>query len=57
MREINMKSIICRLPFFCCFFFKAVLENALLDVDSSCETRSQEQRNYAICRWVKPFTV
>jgi len=40
-------------------FFRAVLENVLLDVDSSCssETRSQEQRNDEICRWVKPFTV
>jgi len=43
-------------------FFRAVLENVHLDVGSSCETISQEQRNDEIsrdkiCRWVKPFTV
>jgi len=31
-------------------FFRAVLENVLLDVGSSCETISQEQRNDEICR-------
>jgi len=43
MQEINMKSIICCLPLFCCFF-RGILENVLLDVDLSCssETRSQE---------------
>jgi len=58
MQEINMKSIICCLPLFCCLF-RGVLENVLLDVNLSCssETRSQEQRNDEICQWVKPFTV